>query len=280
VELRVGCALWAHEPWQGKYLPARLSRRAELAAYASWCNAVESTATFFRSPAPSKIAGWAEQVPAGFRFAFKLPHAITHEHRLRESGAEARAFLATLAPLGDRAEPVSIQLPNTFGPPQVDDLARLLGSLPTSHRYAVEIRNPLFFAGDSTERTLERVLTDHGVEWASFDTATLFAAPPASEAEREAWGKKPRVPARTTALTDRPVVRYVGCDDVARTEAGWQPWLDIVVGWLEEGRVPTVFVHTPDNDDALLLARRFHDQVRARLPQLDPLPEPERPTPT
>ena len=44
--------------------------------------------------------------------------------------------------------------------------------------------------------------------------------------------------------------------------------------WLREGRSPTVFVHTPDNVRALELARRFHDEVRARVPEVEPLPEP------
>jgi hypothetical protein len=35
-----------------------------------------------------------------------------------------------------------------------------------------------------------------------------------------------------------------------------------------------MFIHTPDDADALLLARRFHDDVRARVPELDPLPKP------
>ena len=35
-----------------------------------------------------------------------------------------------------------------------------------------------------------------------------------------------------------------------------------------------MFIHTPDNADAPALARRFHDEVRARVPGLDPLPEP------
>jgi hypothetical protein len=76
------------------------------------------------------------------------------------------------------------------------------------------------------------------------------------------------------ALTDRPIVRYLGPDDSARTIEGWQRWVDMVAGWLREGRSPTMFIHTPDNAEAPALARRFHDEVRARLPQLEPLPEP------
>ena len=111
-----------------------------------------------------------------------------------------------------------------------------------------------------------------GAEWIPFDTTAFFARPPTSEAERDAWARKPRLPLRSAALTDRPIVRYLGCDDRAQTVEGWQRWVDVVAGWLREGRSPTVFIHTPDNADAPDLARRFHDEVRARLPQVEALP--------
>jgi len=76
------------------------------------------------------------------------------------------------------------------------------------------------------------------------------------------------------ALTGRPVVRYIGRDDPEATAEGWKSWADQAAAWLREGRSPTVFIHTPDNADALGLARRFHDDVRALVPDLDPLPEP------
>jgi uncharacterized protein YecE (DUF72 family) len=104
----------------------------------------------------------------------------------------------------------------------------------------------------------------------------MFASPPTSEAERDAWSKKPRLPVRPDALTDQPIIRYLGRDDPARTVAGWQRWLPVVAGWLREGRSPTVFIHTPDNSDAPALARRFHGEVAALVPGLDPLPEPVR----
>jgi uncharacterized protein YecE (DUF72 family) len=147
--------------------------------------------------------------------------------------------------------------------------------LPGQYRYAVEVRHRAFFADPRWEHELERVLDAAGAEWVPFDTTVLFDQPPATEAEREAWAKKPRVPRRTRALTDRPVVRYLGRDDPDETVAGWQPWLEVVAGWLREGRSPTVFLHTPDNVRTPELARRFHDQVRARVPELEPLPEPE-----
>jgi hypothetical protein len=35
-----------------------------------------------------------------------------------------------------------------------------------------------------------------------------------------------------------------------------------------------VFIHTPDNAEALVLARRFHEDVRRRVPELEALGEP------
>jgi len=136
------------------------------------------------------------------------------------------------------------------------------------------VRHRAFFEEPRTTRQLEQVLDHVGAEWVPFDTTVLFDGSPGSDAEREAWTKKPRVPRRTKALTAYPVVRYIGRDDPARTAAGWQPWADVVAGWLREGRSPTVFIHTPDNAEALELARRFHEDVRARVPEVEPLAEP------
>lgn len=276
----MGCPAWAHPGWAGRYLPTGLRRHDQLAAYATWCTAVEGNTTFYGVPTSDTIASWAAQAPERFRFMFKLPRPITHERHLRDGLAEARAFLAVLEPLGERADPISIQLPASFGPSGLPDLAGLLDGLPGGRRYAVEVRHRSFFDGSAATRALERLLGDRGAEWIDFDTTTMFARPPTSDAERDAWSNKPRVPPRRVALTDRPVVRFLGRDDRALTIEGWQVWIDVVVGWLAEGRTPTFFVHTPDNDGALELARTFHDEVRRRVPELPPLPEPDRPIPT
>lgn len=275
MRLYVGCAMWAHPAWIGPLLPA--GRGAQLPAYATWCNAVEGNATYYAEPAASTVAAWAEQAPAGFRFAFKLPKAITHDRRLRVAAADVAAFLDRLAPLGERAGTIAVQLPPTFGPADLPVLAAFARAAPRSHRYAVELRHPAFFDDGDAARAVTELLGEAGIEWTIFDTTTLFTEPPGSDAEREAWSSKPRVPRRVESLTDRPVVRYLGRDDPAATIAGWQPWVDVVARWLEEGRTPTVFVHTPDNAGALVLARRFHDDVRRLVPGLEPLPEAQTP---
>jgi uncharacterized protein YecE (DUF72 family) len=220
------------------------------------------------------VESWARQTAPDFRFVVKLPKLITHEHRLGGIEEELRSFLQGIEPIGPRAHTLWVQLPATFAPADVGALAAFLRRLPRSHRYAVEVRHRAFFEDARSERLLERVLLRTGAEWIPFDTTALFQSPPTSAAERDAWMKKPRVRRRSLALTDRPIVRYIGRDSTERTVEGWQPWLGTVSGWLREGCSPTVFVHTPDNADALALARRFHDDVRARLPEIEPLPEP------
>jgi uncharacterized protein YecE (DUF72 family) len=138
----------------------------------------------------------------------------------------------------------------------------------------VEVRHPAFFDDPRSTRILEGVLAASASEWIPFDTTAFFQSPPTSDAERDAWTKKPRMPLRSLALTDRPIVRYLGRDSSARTIEGWRRWTDVVVDWLREGRSPTMFIHTPDNADAPMLARRFHDDVRAHLPELEALRQP------
>ena len=274
MELAVGCAMWSYAPWQGRFLPGPLSPRERLHAYATWCNAVEGNTTFYATPALDTVRSWAEQTAPDFRFVLKLPKVITHERRLADVAEPLRAFLAAIEPLGPRVHALWIQLPPSFSPADLGALAGFLRRLPPEYRYCVEVRHRAFFADPRWEQQLERTLGDVGAEWVPFDTTVLFASPPVTAAEREAWRNKPRVPRRSKALTGFPVVRSLGRDDAARTVAGWQPWLGVVAGWLREGRSPTVFIHTPDNVDALELARRFHADVRARVPEVEPLPEP------
>jgi uncharacterized protein YecE (DUF72 family) len=270
MRLHVGCAMWTHRAWQPRSVPAA----DRLRHYAARCNAVEGNTTFYATPARETVAAWAGQTDPEFRFVVKLPRLITHERRLADTDEPLRLFLDAIEPLGPRTHALWIQLPGSFAPADVPALDRFLRRRSTAHRWAVEVRHPAFFADPQATRRLEETLAAAGAEWVPFDTTAFYRRPPTSDAERAAWSKKPRVAPRSHALTDRPIVRYLGRDAVAETVAGWQPWLTVVADWLREGRSPTFFVHTPDDADALMLARRFHADVRARVPALEPLPEP------
>ncbi|MFC7642206.1 DUF72 domain-containing protein [Streptosporangium lutulentum] len=255
-------------------LPAPSASSGErLRSYATWCNAVEGNTTFYATPTRSTVESWARQTAPGFRFVAKLPKSITHDRRLTGVDEELRSFLEAIEPLGPRAHALWIQLRRRSARPTSAPWRAFSTGSPA--RTGTPSKSAT--ARSSTTRDpsgCSKAFSRSDAEWIPFDTDTLFRSPPTSDAERDAWAKKPRVPRRAFALTDRPIVRYLGRDDTARTVEGWQPWIGTVAGWLREGRSPTVFIHTPDNADAPMLARRFHDDVRALLPGIEPLPEP------
>lgn len=84
---------------------------SHLARYASRLPAVEINSSFYRPHRPSTYARWAATVPDGFRFAVKLPKAITHERRLADASDALERFLAEAGALGNRLGPLLVQLP-------------------------------------------------------------------------------------------------------------------------------------------------------------------------
>jgi uncharacterized protein YecE (DUF72 family) len=273
-ELRVGCAMWADRRWVGRYFPGDTPAGRELVPYSTWCTAVEGNTSFYGLPNQQSVARWAEDCPERFRFMFKLPQTITHQHRLRNVEEDLSTFLDRLAPLGDRATPFSVQLPASFQPDDLPALAAFLRSAPTEHRWAVEVRHRSFCEGGDDERRLNDLLATVGAERILIDTRAVFAGPCSTPEEREAFERKPRLPVRPVAIGKTPVVRFIGQTDPEANPGWWSKWVPKVAQWLNEGRSPIVFIHTPDNAVAPELARRFHAEVAVRVPDLLPLPEP------
>ncbi|MFN3215335.1 MAG: DUF72 domain-containing protein [Acidimicrobiales bacterium] len=276
--LRVGCPMWAHRPWAVR-LFGPTPTGEELAAYARWCSAVEGNTTFYALPRPETVQRWADQAPEGFRFCFKLPRTITHERRLRNADDALEEFCERLSPLAAHLGPMAVQLPATFGPEDLGVLERFVEAVPrslgdTGLRWGVEVRHRDFEAEGRAERALGDLLAAHDVDRILIDTRGLFSGPRVTPGEVEAWERKPRLRVRPVATGPMPIVRFVGLTDPEANPTWWAPWVAVVARWLEAGLQPTFFVHTPDNDASPTLARRFHDEVRALVPDLAPLPEP------
>jgi uncharacterized protein YecE (DUF72 family) len=82
-----------------------------LARYASRFNAVEINSSFYKPHRAATYARWAASVPAGFRFAVKVPRAITHNARLIDTDAAIAVFLEQACSLDEKLGPLLIQLP-------------------------------------------------------------------------------------------------------------------------------------------------------------------------
>jgi uncharacterized protein YecE (DUF72 family) len=272
--LRVGCPMWAHRPWVGRFYPAGTKAGTELGLYATWCNAVEGNTTFYAEPSRETVARWAEQTPDDFRFVFKLPRTITHEKRLRDVAVEVRSFLDVIEPLGDRIGPIQAQLPGSFGPESLDALLAFMRRLPTSHRWAIELRHRSFFERTPAHAAVDELCLDRGIGRVVLDTRPLYAVDAASDAAVDERRTKPRLPVIVDAIGPHPIVRVIGEDTAEGTLVGLRAWTDQVVTWLSEGREPHVFVHQPENLDSPALARAFHAEVARALPGVAPLPAP------
>ncbi len=267
--------MWAHPPWVGRFLSAG-NRGSELAEYARWCNAVEGNTTFYAVPAARTVARWAEQAPADFRFAFKLPRHITHELRLRGDAAPTALaeFLEAIEPLGERVGPVQVQLPPSFGPDMLAVLRTFVARLPRFHGWVVELRHPGFFDGGAAHRAVDEVLGTAGVGRVVLDTRPLYASPPVSDAAVDERRTKPRLPVLTDAMGACPIVRVIGSDDLDGTAAGLRAWIPQLAEWIAQGREPYVFVHQPENLESPALARAIHAEVAAVVDGLAVLPTP------
>jgi uncharacterized protein YecE (DUF72 family) len=104
----VGTAGWATPRQHAALFGAGASG---LARYATRFDAVEINTSFYRPHQRKTYAHWAASVPARFRFAVKLPKAITHDAGLRGAGAALDRFAGEVDGLDDKLAVVLVQLP-------------------------------------------------------------------------------------------------------------------------------------------------------------------------
>ena len=106
--IRVGTAGWS--------IPGASASRFDSAGthlkrYSRRLDCAEINSSFHRPHAATMYAKWRERTPPGFRFAVKIPRAITHVQKLREAHELFVAFLAQTDGLADKRGPLLLQLP-------------------------------------------------------------------------------------------------------------------------------------------------------------------------
>ncbi|WP_347904383.1 DUF72 domain-containing protein [Pseudomonas purpurea] len=267
----LGCPSWSENAWRDYLYPQNARPNEFLGFYSQVFNAVEGNTTFYARPAATTVQRWAEIMPDDFRFTAKFPGDISHGGDLREQLTAAETFVQLLSPLGDRVSPLWLQLPATFAPQRLAELAGFIDGL--QRPLAVEVRHRDFFAKGDAERMLNRLLRDRGVERICLDPRALFSCTSTEPSVLHAQSKKPRVPTRPAAFTRFPQVRFIGHPVLEANDTFLTPWVEKIAQWIEEGRTPYIFLHTADNLLAAALAQRFHVRLMARLPGLPALPE-------
>ncbi len=161
-ELFVGCAGWTIPAAFAEEFPTEGSH---LQRYAQVFNAVEINSSFYRPHRPATYRRWADAVPEDFRFAVKMPRAISHEARLQACAPALQAFLDQAGPLGAKLGCLLLQLPPSLAfeastaLPFFDQLRRLYAG-----PVLCEPRHASWFAGSVSlalrERGIGRVAAD------------------------------------------------------------------------------------------------------------------------
>ncbi|GAC1327750.1 MAG: DUF72 domain-containing protein [Beijerinckiaceae bacterium] len=106
--LFIGTAGWSLHSRYARKFPAAGSH---LERYAQRFDAAEINSSFYRPHRRTTYERWAASTPAHFRFAVKLPKAVTHERRLVDCGNLIESFVSEVAGLGTKLGCLLVQLP-------------------------------------------------------------------------------------------------------------------------------------------------------------------------
>lgn len=152
----VGCAGWS--------LPKASAEKfggqgTHLQRYATRFNAVEINSSFYRPHRRTTYERWASSVPESFRFAVKVPKAITHTARLEPAEGLIAKFLSEVSGLGSRLGCLLVQLPPSlrFDPAVAGEFFESLSAAGPGKYVAVvcEPRHATWFTGQA-EQLLDR----------------------------------------------------------------------------------------------------------------------------
>jgi uncharacterized protein YecE (DUF72 family) len=104
--LYVGTSGWSYPTWRPGFYPADARPKEFLSHYAERFRTVELNASAYQLPSEEHFTAWAEQVPAEFRFAVRMPRLITHAGRLGLVGT----FCERVRLLGEKLGPILVVL--------------------------------------------------------------------------------------------------------------------------------------------------------------------------
>jgi uncharacterized protein YecE (DUF72 family) len=166
---RIGTAGWNVPKNHADRFP---SNGPHLDRYGAVFNAVEINTSFYRPHRRETYERWAAAVPTDFRFAVKVPKAVSHERRLQDCNRVLDRFLEDAAGLGPKLGPVLLQLPPSLAF-QPDNGGSFLRYLRQCHEGPIvcEPRHPSWF-----EPGVQALLTDLRIARVAADPAPVPAA--------------------------------------------------------------------------------------------------------
>jgi uncharacterized protein YecE (DUF72 family) len=191
--VHVGTSGWSYPSWKPDFYPPGTDTKEFLRFYAARFSTVELNTTGYRLPAEGQFERWAEQTPAGFTFAPKLPG--NRPRMLAEFGPRIRA-------LGERLGPIRVQLISARDEGMIE---LILGSLDPGLPLAFDLEHETW---DGIEPRLAEAgaVRVNDLEHEAPLRYIRFRDPPYKDDELQEWAKRLRG-------VDVPVYAYFRHED-------------------------------------------------------------------
>jgi len=162
--VRIGTSGWAYRDWNGPFYPEEVKAKDRLGYISRRFRTLEINASFYRMPTEAAVAGWREQTPDDFVFAWKASRFLTHNKKLKDPLEPLTYMFERARGLGPKLGPILFQLPPNLHRND-ERLQGLLDVLPKEHRYSIEFRHPGWYADDVLEmlgrRNVALCISDH-----------------------------------------------------------------------------------------------------------------------
>jgi uncharacterized protein YecE (DUF72 family) len=277
MSLYIGCPIWSFKGWVGNFYPKGTKSTDFLREYARRLTVIEGNTTFYAVPAPKTIEAWIEQTPDTFRFCPKIPKAISHNGKLIDYADRALQFVEVMRPLTSRLGPMFLQLPPSYSPRLLDDLATFLDAWPKEIRLGVEVRHLDWF--DSPHReNLNQVLSSRHMARVVIDTRPIRSLEgdkilegSSYESLLEARERKPDVPVFLERTTDFIFLRFIGHPELGHNIEFMDEWVNYLVPQIQMGVTVFIICHSPDNLIAPFICRELHQRIAGKV-NIPPLP--------
>lgn len=212
-------------PFPKYKFPPGFENASRLTYYATLFNSIEINRSFYVLPNGKTLAKWADQVPNGFTFTFKLWKQITHAKGLQFEEADVVNFMNAIENVVLKKGSLLIQFPASIKIQCMHQLDRLLSHIGScdpekTWSVAIEFRDSSWYTEDVYE-----MMETYGASVVMHDKAKTAS---------------PHITLNSETIYVRfhgPEGNYRGC----YTEDFLQEYASYICEWLNEGK--SVFVY-------------------------------------